>query len=276
MRQVLSLEQLQDSFTETYPAYTDNEANVEANRCLYCFDAPCIKACPTDIDIPTFIRKIATGNVVGAGVTILESNLIGHTCGRVCPVDELCVGACVLGDEHRPIAIGRLQRYATDRVCSGRITRFEPAAPPRRKVAVIGAGPAGLSAAGELAKLGVAVDVLERNELPGGLSTYGIVVMREPVKVSLDEVEFIRRLGVAIRTGVEVGRDIAAAKLLTDYDAVVVAAGTGAVPRLGIPGEDHPNVVDALEFIAATKMAEKDGLENLYSVPIGDEVIVID
>src|SRR5690606_27748458 len=112
-------------------------------------------------------------------------------------------------------------------------------------------------------------------ELPGGLSTYGIVVMREPVKVSLDEVEFIRRLGVAIRTGVEVGRDIAAAKLLTDYDAVVVAAGTGAVPRLGIPGEDHPNVVDALEFIAATKMAEKDGLENLYDVPIGDEVVVI-
>ena len=275
MRQVLSLEQLQDSFTETYPAYTDNEANVEANRCLYCFDAPCIKACPTDIDIPTFIRKIATGNVVGAGVTILESNLIGHTCGRVCPVDELCVGACVLGDEHRPIAIGRLQRYATDRVFDRGIMPFEPAAPTGRKVAVIGAGPAGLSAAGELAKLGVDVDVFERNELPGGLSTYGIVVMREPVKVSLDEVEFIERLGVNITTGVEVGRDLAPAKLLTDYDAVVVAAGTGLVPRLGVPGEDLPGVVDALEFIAATKMAEKDGLENLYQVPVGDEVIVI-
>src|SRR5690606_23327048 len=202
------------------------------------------------------------------GVTILESNLIGHTCGRVCPGDELCVGACVLGDEHRPIAIGRpqrdatgrvcdrglmpfepaapagrkgagsgaapappapaarrvcpvdgvcvgacvlgdahgpiaigrLQRYATDRVLDRGIMPFEPAAPTGRKVAVIGAGPAGLSAAGELAKLGVEVDVFERNELPGGLSTYGIVVMREPVKVSLDEVEFIERLGVNITT----------------------------------------------------------------------------
>src|SRR5690606_18641801 len=170
---------------------------------------------------------------------------------------ELCVGACVLGAEHRPIAIGRLQRYATDHLFARGHMPFTAAAPVSRRVAVIGAGPAGLSAAGELAKLGVSVDVFERNDLPGGLSTYGIVVMREPVKVSLDEVEFIRRLGVAIRTGVEVGRDIAAAKLLTDYDAVVVAAGTGAVPRLGIPGEDHPNVVDALEFIAATKMAEK-------------------
>src|SRR5690606_40697324 len=113
-------------------------------------------------------------------------------------------------------------------------------------------------------------------ELPGGLSTYGIVVMREPVKVSLEEVEFVKRLGVNITTGVEVGRDLEPRRLLEDYDAVVVAAGTGAVPRLGVPGEDLPGVVDALEFIAATKMAEKDGLENLYSVPIGDEVIVID
>jgi len=275
MRQGLSLEQLQDSFTETYPAYSPNEANVEANRCLYCFDAPCIKACPTDIDIPTFIRKIATDNVLGAGVTILESNLIGHTCGRVCPVDELCVGACVLGDEHRPIAIGRLQRYATDHVFKKGVMPFEPAAPTGKRVAVIGAGPAGLSAAGELAKLGVSVDIFERSELPGGLSTYGIVVMREPVKVSLEEVEFVERLGVNITTGVEVGPDLAPEKLLSEYDAVIVAAGTGLVPQLGIPGEDSGGVVDALEFIAATKMAEKNGLENLYDVPIGNEVIVI-
>ena len=275
MRQGLSLEQLQDSFTETYPAYSPNEASVEANRCLYCFDAPCIKACPTDIDVPTFIRKIATGNVVGAATTILESNLMGHTCGRVCPVDELCVGACVLGAEHRPIAIGRLQRYATDHLFKKGVMPFEAAAPNGKRVAVIGAGPAGLSSAGELAKLGVSVDIFERNELPGGLSTYGIVVMREPVKVSLEEVEFVKRLGVNITTGVEVGRDLEPRRLLEDYDAVVVAAGTGAVPRLGVPGEDLPGVVDALEFIAATKMAEKDGLENLYQVPVGDEVIVI-
>src|SRR5690554_3187721 len=154
-RSPLPLEQLQAAFTETYPRFTDNEAFVEASRCLYCFDAPCIKACPTDIDVPTFIRKIATGNVLGAATTILESNLMGHTCGRVCPVDELCVGACVLGAEHRPIAIGRLQRYATDHLFEAGAMPFQPAPPTGRRVAVVGSGPAGLTCAGELAKLGV-------------------------------------------------------------------------------------------------------------------------
>lgn len=236
-RSPLPLEQLQAAFTETYPRFTDNEAYVEASRCLYCFDAPCIKACPTDIDVPTFIRKIATGNVLGAARTILESNLMGHTCGRVCPVDELCVGACVLGAEHRPIAIGRLQRYATDHLFEAGAMPFEPAPPTGRRAAVVGSGPAGLSCAGELAKLGVEAHVFEKSEFPGGLSTYGIVVMREPVAVSLEEVEFVKRLGV--------------------------------------PGEDLRGVVDALDFIAATKMAEKDGLERLYEVPVGREVIVV-
>lgn len=271
----LSLQQLQESFTETHPAYTANEATVEANRCLYCFDAPCIKACPTDIDVPTFIRKIATGNTLGAATTILESNLIGHTCGRVCPVDELCVGACVLGEEHRPIAIGRLQRYATDHLYRRGVMPFEPAPSVGKRVAVIGSGPAGLSAAGELAKRGVEVDVFERNDLPGGLSTYGIVVMREPVKVSLDEIEFVERLGVRIHTGVEVGRDVEAARLVADYDAVVIAAGTGRVPDLAVPGENLAGVSEALPFIAATKMAEKDGLSNLHKVEVGNEVVII-
>ncbi len=271
----LPLEQLEAAFTETYPRFTDNEAYVEASRCLYCFDAPCIKACPTDIDVPTFIRKIATGNVLGAAQTILESNLMGHTCGRVCPVDELCVGACVLGAEHRPIAIGRLQRYATDHLFAAGVMPFEPAPPTGRRVAVVGSGPAGLSCAGELAKLGVEAHVFERSELPGGLSTYGIVVMREPVAVSLEEVEFVRRLGVRVHTGVEVGKDVEPQRLLEEYDAVVIAAGTGKVPRLGVPGEDLDGVVDALDFIAATKMAEKDGLMRLYDVPIGREVVVV-
>lgn len=271
----LSLAQLQESFTETHPAYTANEAVVEANRCLYCFDAPCIKACPTDIDVPTFIRKIATGNTLGAATTILESNLIGHTCGRVCPVDVLCVGACVLGVEHRPIAIGRLQSYATDHLYRRGVMPFEPAVSVGKRVAVVGSGPAGLSAAGELAKRGVEVDVFERNDLPGGLSTYGIVVMREPVKVSLDEIEFIERLGVTIHTGVEVGRDRDAQGLIADYDAVVIAAGTGRVPDLAVPGEELDGVIEALPFIAATKMAEKDGLANLHRVEVGNEVVVI-
>lgn len=274
-RSPLPLEQLREAFTETYPRFTENEAYVEASRCLFCFDAPCIKACPTDIDVPTFIRKIATGNVLGAATTILESNLMGHTCGRVCPVDELCVGACVLGAEERPIAIGRLQRYATDHLFEKGAMPFTPSAPTGKRVAVVGSGPAGLSCAGELAKLGVEAHVFEKNELPGGLSTYGIVVMREPVAVSLEEVEFVKRLGVQVHTGVEVGKDLDPQRLVADYDAVVIAAGTGRVPQLGVPGEDLEGVTDALEFIAATKMAEKDGLERLYEVPIGREVIVV-
>ncbi len=271
----LSLAQLQDSFSETYPRYTKNEATVEANRCLYCFDAPCIQACPTSIDVPTFIRQIANDNLLGAATTILESNLMGHSCGRVCPVDELCVGACVLGKEHRPIAIGRLQRYATDHVFDNDLPVFEPAPATGKSVAVIGAGPAGLSAAGELAKRGVKATVFERQDLAGGLSTYGIVVFREPTRVALEEVEFVKRLGVEVRTGVEVGRDITTAQLLNDYDAVVLAAGTGRVPDLGIPGEDLDGVVEALPFIAATKMADKDDLTDLARIPVGNEVIVV-
>lgn len=271
----LSLDQLQDSFTETYPRYTKNEATVEAERCLYCFDAPCIKACPTSIDIPTFIRQIANDNLTGAGTTILESNLMGHTCGRVCPVDELCVGACVLGSEHRPIAIGRLQRYATDHIFANHIQPFEAAPPSGKRVAVIGAGPAGLSAAGELAKRGVEVTVFEKNELAGGLSTYGIVVLREPTAVALEEVAFVEKLGVEVRTGVEIGRDVLPSELLQGYDAVVLAAGTGRVPDLGVPGEDLSGVIEALPLIAATKMADKDDSAALADIVVGNEVLVV-
>lgn len=275
MSDEVTLAQLTESFSETYPRYTENEALTEANRCLYCFDAPCITACPTSIDVPTFIRQIANSNLLGAATTILESNLIGHTCGRVCPVDELCVGACVLGKEHRPIAIGRLQRYATDHVFDNDIQPFTPAPDTGKRVAVIGAGPAGLSAAGELAKRGIGATIYEKSELGGGLSTYGIVVLREPTEVSLDEVEFIESLGVEIKTGVEVGVDVSPQELIDNHDAVVIAIGTGAVPMLGVPGEDLEGVIPALPFIAATKMAEKDGLENLFDIGVGDEVIVV-
>jgi len=271
----LTLDQLRDRFSETNPPYTAHEAAVEADRCLYCFDAPCIRACPTGIDVPTFIRKIATGNVTGAATTILESNLIGHSCGRVCPVDELCVGSCVLGAEHRPIAIGRLQRYATDALYQSGHMPFETAPEGSKRVAVVGAGPAGLSCAGELAKRGIGATVFEKQELPGGLSTFGIVVLREPIRVSLEEVEFIRRLGAEIRTGVQVGQDVTAAELLSSYDAVFLAAGTGSVPDLGIPGEDLDGVTEALSFIAETKLAEKDGIERLLDLPVGKRVIVI-
>lgn len=271
----LSLDKLQDRFTELKPPMSKQEARVEANRCLYCFDAPCITACPTSIDVPTFIRKISTDNVTGAAVTILEANLMGASCARVCPVEELCEGACVLGADHKPIEIGRLQRYATDHLYGKGIVPFEPAPSNGRKIGVVGAGPAGLTCAGELAKLGYEVTVFEKRELAGGLSTYGIVVMREPIRVALEEVAFIEKLGVEVRTGVAVGEDVSAEILLRDYDAVFIGAGMGSVPALGVPGEDLDGVTEALSFIAETKLAEMEGFERLKELPIGREIAVI-
>jgi glutamate synthase (NADPH/NADH) small chain len=271
----LPLELLEQKFTEINPPMSRREATIEATRCLYCYDAPCIAACPTSIDVPTFIRKIATENVTGAAVTILEANLMGATCSRVCPVEELCEGACVLGSDHKPIEIGRLQRYATDHLYQKGVMPFSPAPANDKKVAIVGAGPAGLTCAGELAKLGYETTVFEKNRLPGGLSTYGIVVMREPIQVALEEVDFVKRLGVDIKTGVEVGSDVRTADLIANYDAVFIAAGLGHVPDLGVPGEELDGVTEALSFIAETKLAERDGLERLASIPIGRQVVVI-
>ena len=243
---------LPPNFAETKPPLTAHEATVEANRCLYCYDAPCLQACPTHIDIPTFIRKISTGNLRGSARTILEANFLGGTCARVCPVEELCEGACVLGKDHAPIAIGRLQRYAVDHVQERGVQLFRAGTPTNRRVAVVGSGPAGISCAAELAKLGHAVTLYERRGLGGGLSTYGIIVLREPVEVALREVEALTDLGVEVRTGqaVETGAELDA--LLNTHDAVFLAVGLGAVPAMGIPGEEH--LLDGLQFIEDSKV----------------------
>ncbi len=251
---------------EHLPPLDDNEAIHEAGRCLYCYDAPCTHACPTHIDVPKFIRRIATGDPVGSAKAILEANILGHTCARVCPVEELCVGACVLNAEEKPIAIGRLQRYATDHVYANGIELFRPGIPTGRRVAVVGAGPAGLSCAAELAKLGHAVTVFEKRELAGGLSTYGIIVLREPVEVALAEVEMIRRLGVEIRTGVTFGEDVTLDGLRRDFDAIFLGIGLGGMPKLGIPGEER--VIDGLSWIERSKF-EPETME------VGREVVVI-
>jgi len=253
---------LEERFQEVYPPFSEREARLEADRCLYCHDAPCMVACPTSIDIPTFIRKISTGNVKGSAKTILESNLMGATCARVCPVDVLCEGDCVLGADHKPIAIGRLQRYATDYASERNIKFFKKGEPNGKKVAIIGAGPAGLSCAGELAKAGFDVTVFEKKEWGGGLSTYGIVVFREPVEVSLAEVKMIEELGVTFKNGVTIGQDIKFDDLVKDFDAVFIGIGLGNVPMMEIAGEDTEGVVDGLEFVEFTKVNKLDTIEH--------------
>ncbi|MBU6450201.1 MAG: NAD(P)-dependent oxidoreductase [Cyanobacteria bacterium REEB67] len=260
---------IEERFSEYHPPFTEREAKAEANRCLYCYDAPCMVACPTHIDIPTFIRKIATGNVKGSAKTILESNILGATCARVCPVEVLCEGDCVLEEDHKPIAIGRLQRYATDYASERNIKFFSAGKPNGKKVAIIGSGPAGLSCAGELAKLGFDVTVFEKQKWAGGLSTYGIVVFREPVEVSLAEVKAIEALGVKVNCGVEIGKDIEFDQLIADYDAVFIGVGLGKVPPMAVPGENLEGVLDGLDFISATKT------EPLGTIKHGNRICVI-
>jgi dihydropyrimidine dehydrogenase (NAD+) subunit PreT len=255
-----------DALGELLPPLTQNEAAIEAARCLMCYDAPCTHACPTHIDIPKFIKKIATGNFLGSARAILESNLLGATCARVCPVQELCEGACVLGAEHKPIAIGRLQRHAMDFAYGKGIVLFQPGTATGKKVAVIGAGPAGLSCAGELAKRGHGVTVFEKRDLGGGLSTYGIIGLREPVEVAMAEVRMIEKLGVKVETGKEFGSDLSLTDLNSDFGAVFLGVGLGATPALGIPGEDH--IIDGLEYIEQSKV-------NARSLVIGDNVVVV-
>ena len=260
---------LEERFQEYHPPLTEREAVLEANRCLYCYDAPCMQACPTHIDIPTFIKKIATGNVKGSAKKILEANLLGATCSRVCPVQELCEGACVMEHDEKPIAIGRLQRYAMDYAGEKKLKLVEKGAPNGSKVAVVGAGPAGLSCAGELAKLGYDVTVFERKQMAGGLDTYGIVVFREPVEVSLAEVKMIEDLGVKIKANVTIGKDIPFEELVNKYDAVFIGMGLGNVPAMEIPGEKLEGVYDGLEFIEETKV------KKLKDIKFGKRVAII-
>jgi glutamate synthase (NADPH/NADH) small chain len=261
-----ALRDIEKPLAEQLPPLTPHEAAVEADRCLYCYDAPCAHACPTHIDIPRFIKKIASRNLRGSAETIFASNLLGATCARVCPVQELCEGACVLGSERKPIAIGRLQRFAMDHAHQHRSFPVVKAAPTGRSIAVIGSGPAGLSCAGELAKLGHAATIFEKRAMPGGLSTYGIIALREPVEIALRETQMIEGLGVQIKTGIEFGKDVSLAKLQQEFDAVVLSVGLGATPSLGIEGEEA--IVDGLAFIEASKTAPA-------SMNVGRNVLVI-
>ncbi|WP_337098951.1 NAD(P)-dependent oxidoreductase [Paenibacillus sp. YIM B09110] len=249
----ISLEQLKRNFAEVKAGMRPKEAMEESNRCLYCYDAPCIKACPTGINIPSFIKKIASGNMLGSARAIMDANPVGATCSRVCPTEELCEGACVLNHSSKPIMIGELQRYATDWAIQSEQVLFSAGRSNGLTAAIIGGGPAGLSAARELARFGFAVTIFEAKEQAGGLDTYGIVSFRLPQNISLWEVEQVKQLGVDIRTNTKVGVDISAEKLLEQFDAVVLAIGMSKVPMLGIEGEGLNGVYDAIDFVEATK-----------------------
>jgi glutamate synthase (NADPH/NADH) small chain len=259
------------NLSDIAPAYNAQEALVEANRCLFCFDAPCIQACPTGINIPSFIRKIANGNLKGAARTILSANILGASCARVCPTAVLCEGACVVLDrDGEAVKIGRLQRYATDPVFENPRAILKPSAKKSgKRVAIIGGGPAGLGCAAELAQMGHTAVIFEKNPRAGGLNTYGIAYYKMTPEVSLAEVEAVRGLGVEVRCGTEVGRDVSIAELQKTFDAIFVGIGLGRGPRMNIPGEDLPEVLDALRFI------EQVHTQALHEVAVGTRVAVI-
>jgi len=241
-------------FEELHPAFAAQAAVVESNRCLNCFDAPCTAACPTHIDVPRFIKKIASGNLRGSALGILEANVLAGSCSRVCPVQVLCEGACVMHHKNeKPIEIGRLQRFAMDafHAAGGALPRQSELEHPE-KIACLGAGPASLAAAAELRQRGFQVIVFDKRAMPGGLNTYGVAEYKLALVESLREIELIRGLGVEFRFGVEI--DGAMLKdFEREFDAIFIGVGLGSMHRLAIPGGEHANVVDALKLIEEYK-----------------------
>ena len=256
------------SFAEIHPPLGPREALVEANRCLYCFDAPCANACPTHIDVPAFIKKIASGNPGGSAITILNANILGLSCARVCPVEVLCEGACVMHRHNqRPIEIGRLQRHAMDRFYeAGRRLPVAALDQPGR-VACIGAGPASLACAAALRQRGFAVTIFDSRPLAGGLNTYGVAEYKLRSSDSLREVELVRSLGVQFQLSVEIGGERRIKELEDQFEVIFLAVGLGPVQPLDIPGENLPGVIDALRFIAEYKTHR--------GAPVGRRVVVV-
>jgi len=266
---------LEEGFVDKNPLYTEGEAITEANRCIYCFDAPCQTACPTDIDVPTFIHKISTGNMKGAARTILESNLLGKSCARACPVEVLCAGSCVYNQWGRePIAIGRLQRHAVESALAQApdlISRTKKAS-TGKTIALVGSGPASLAAAGYLALDGHKAVIFEKKDIPGGLNTLGIAPYKLDAQAAIDEIDWLMNLGdIELKTGIEVtdgeagDGQVSTSQLLNDYDAVFLGLGLGADSKMGLDEEDGAGVYGAVDLIEQLKAdpAAKDKLSDV-------------
>ena len=267
----LKAEDYAKNFADLTPPLTRHEAFVEADRCYFCYDAPCQKACPTSIDIPLFIREITGGNDLGAAKTILSANILGGMCARVCPTEELCEEACVREHaEGKPVKIGALQRHATDAMMQAGKHPFVRQAPTGKKVAVVGAGPAGLACAHRLAQLGHAVTLYDARPKLGGLNEYGIAAYKTPGDFAQAEVDFVLGIGgIEVKAGVKLGGDIDLATLRQQHDAVFLGLGLGGFNVLdGM--RDYAHVVDAVGYIARLRQA-KDKAE----VPVGRRVVVI-
>lgn len=258
------------NFHPKKPLMSDTEAYYESSRCLYCYDAPCINACPTGIDIPLFIRQINDGNKEGAAKTIYESNWFGHACGNVCPTEELCEGSCVYNNSDvKPIEIGRLQAHATDKVIRAKKKLFITGKATGKKVAVIGAGPAGVSCACELRMLGHAVDIYEAKAKPSGLCVYGVAPYKLTNEEAVDEMTYLQeQFGFNIHYNKPVTGRADFERLEKDYDAIFIGIGLGGTSSLGLPGEDKKGVMGALEFVEELRNKH-------HATPVGNKVIVL-
>ena len=268
----LTNEQYEANFADIHPPYENiTAAKVDANRCLFCYDAPCMKSCPTSIDVPKFIKQIATENIKGSAKTIFSSNIMGAGCSKVCPVEKLCEGACVYNLlEEEPIPIAKLQRYATENAMEKNWQLFERKPSIGKKVAVVGAGPAGLSCAHVLSREGIDVTIYEKESKGGGLMTYGIAAYKVTPQFCEDEVNYITSIGgIEIKYNQELGKDITLAQLKKEYDAVFLGIGVGVARQLEIPGEKLEGVVDAISFIYDLRS------KGYSSIPVGDKVAVI-
>jgi dihydropyrimidine dehydrogenase (NAD+) subunit PreT len=268
----LTNEQYEANFTDIHPPFENKTAaQVEANRCLFCYDAPCTKSCPTSINVPKFIKQIASDNVKGSAHTIFSSNIMGAGCSKVCPVEKLCEGACVYNLlEEEPIRIAKLQRYSTEKAMDNDWQLFERKPSVGKKVAIVGAGPAGLSCAHVLSREGIDITIYEKESKGGGLMTYGIAAYKVTPQFCEDEVNYITSLGgIEIKYNQELGKDITLAQLKKEYDAVYLGIGVGVARQLDIPGEKLEGVVDAISFIY--ELRDK----GYSSVPVGEKVAVI-